>query len=100
MSLVRMKTISTGEGYLLNDNRCSGGKLEEAAMLGCNHCQKLIVKSEWQADGAFCHCCDAPVCGPCGDRARYVGCAPFLKTLEQAIEETYRREQNAKILGL
>lgn len=69
-------------------------------MLGCSHCQKLMVRKVWQEDGGFCHSCDAPVCGPCADRIPKLGCEVFLRVLEGELEKQYRREQNARLLGL
>jgi len=95
-----MRSIFNGTGYLRADDRCSGGQLEEADLVGCKHCLTTMRKSEWQADGGFCHCCDAPVCGPCADQMPKQGCKPFLSELEKSINEAYRREQNARMLGI
>lgn len=95
-----MRSIFNGEGYLLADDRASGGQRVEASMLGCSHCQKLMRKTDWKADGAFCHCCDKPICGPCSDRMLTRGCENFMRQLEQAVDDSYRQEQNAKVMGL
>jgi hypothetical protein len=92
-----MKSVSNGQGYLWSDNRCSGGKFEEADILGCKHCQGLIDKRKWRVEGAFCHVCDSPLCSYCAGKP---GCTPFEKTLERALSEAHRREQNAKALGI
>ena len=93
-----------GAGYLFNDNRASGGKLEEADVLSCNHCQKLLVGRNWRDDGGWCGSCGQPVCGPCADKILLPldqggGCVPFVKRVEQALDENYRRKQNERILG-
>jgi hypothetical protein len=95
-----MKSIFNGAGYLKADNRGSGGKVDEADMLGCSHCQKLIKASEWRADGGFCHSCDAPVCNHCADRIPQHGCEVFLRVLETSLMRQYRRDQNARLMGL
>jgi len=95
-----VKSIYNGAGYLLADDRASGGLRDEQDMLGCNHCQRLMKKPDWKADGGFCHGCDAPVCPQCADRIPYHGCEKFLAMLEGQLEKKYRRDQNAKILGL
>lgn len=92
-----MKSIFNGQGYYMSDNRCSGGTHEEDDFLVCKHCQKGLRKSEWKLQGAFCHCCDAPICTEC-DKSPV--CTPFMKKLETSVDEAYRREQNAKILGI
>lgn len=94
-----MKSVFNRAGYLLADDRASGGKVDEADMLGCSHCQALMKRHLWSDDGGFCHGCDAPVCGPCCDKIPTHGCAPFMRQLERAVNDAYRREQNAKILG-
>ena len=92
-----MKSISTGQGYLWSDNRCSGGQVEEADLLGCKHCQALIDKRKWREAGAFCHHCDGPICATCDS---VPGCTPFEQRLDQQLREAHRREQNAKLLGI
>lgn len=95
-----MKSVFNQMGYLKADDRNSGGKLDEADMLGCNHCQALIRKSLWSDDGGFCHGCDAPVCASCCDKIPREGCAPFIAQLERAVNAAYIRGQNAKVLGI
>lgn len=82
------------------DDRCSGGKLDEADMLGCSHCQRLMKSHLWKDDGGFCHSCDAPVCGPCADKIPQHGCAVFMRVLETELERHYRRQQNSRLMGL
>lgn len=95
-----MRTLANGMGYLLVDNRTSGGRLDEADLFGCNHCDKLMRRQDWREEGGFCHCCARPVCLACAHAMDIGGCVPSMKKLEQAVEQAYRREQNAKILGL
>ncbi len=94
------RSIYSGEGYLFSDDRCSDGPFEEASILGCSHCQKLMKKKDWQADGGFCHSCDAPVCSHCADRILKHGCEVFMRALETALMKQYRLEQNARLMGL
>lgn len=81
-----MKSLHNGEGYLMNDNRASSGKLEEKSVLGCEHCQRLLIGDEWRDDGGFCGRCCAPVCGPCADTMLTEGCTPFTKLLDQRLD--------------
>ena len=95
-----MKSIFSAAGYLMNDNRASGNKLEEADILGCLHCQAAIEAQKWRVDGAFCHGCNGPICSWCDQTTN--GCTGqfhFYRRLERAVEDRYRRDQNAKILG-
>ena len=95
-----VRSIYSGAGYLLCDDTCSGGIRDEADLIGCSHCQKLMKKPDWQADGGFCHSCDAPVCSACADLIPRFGCSVFLRVLEGELERNYRRKQNARLLGL
>lgn len=90
----------SGLGYLVNDDRASGGKKTESDMLGCGHCQALMRRGDWQEDGGHCSCCDTAVCGPCADRILTVGCESFLRQLERSLNEQYVRSQNARMLCL
>lgn len=94
------KSIFHGLGYNLNDNRASGGKKVEADLMGCFHCQALIDKTKWKAEGAFCHCCDGPVCSHCDRRMTQFGCENFIRKLDQAANNLHRQQQNSKVLGL
>ena len=95
-----VKSIFNGAGYLRNDDRCSGGDLAEADVVGCSHCQKIMKKHFWRDDGGFCHACNAPVCGPCCDLIPRHGCEVFMRVLETRIARNYRLEQNARLMGL
>ena len=95
-----VKSIFDGSGYLMNDDRASGGQLDESDMMGCGHCQRLLKKKLWCDDGGFCHCCWNAICGPCADRMLTRGCENFLAKLESSLEKEYRRNQNVRMLGL
>lgn len=95
-----VRSLYNGMGWLLADDRCSGGERDEADMLGCSHCQRLMKKGDWKNDGGFCHSCDAPVCGRCADRIPKFGCEVFMRKLEGEMEREYRARQNAMLLGL
>lgn len=95
-----MTSIFDGEGYVLNDNRASGGDLVEDGLLGCNHCQGSINKSKWRIQGAFCNVCFSPICSYCDTRKSQFGCEVFERKFARAIEDNYRREQNRRVLGI
>lgn len=70
-------------GYMIVDDRKSGGKVVETDTIQCPHCQRHLPKFRpGQASGAFCMKCGKPVCDrrPCN-----TGCLPFLKKIEQAM---------------
>lgn len=95
-----VKSVFSQAGYLFNDNRAAGEGLQESDLLGCKHCQALIDKAKWKEAGAFCHICDGPICAYCDKRTPQYGCENFARRIEQSVERDYRRQQNAKILGL
>lgn len=68
-------------------------------MVGCGHCQRLMLKCDWAEDGGHCGCCMKPTCGPCADRILVHGCETFVRQLESNLDAAYRRRQNAMALG-
>lgn len=96
-----MRSIFDGHGYFRNDDRASGGKLAEDDVLACAHHGGVLKKSQWRLKGGMCMVCSKPVCFRCYDRAKKLGCeGPEVKRLEAAVNAAYRREQNAKVLGI
>jgi hypothetical protein len=107
-----------GAGYLLVDNSASDwGTKEESDLLVCGMCDCTIRVQDWvdhlgrfheghRANGAFCHRCDKPLCGSGANNcAARPPCSPghcpsFIMTLEEKINDYYRRQQNARILGI
>ena len=96
-----MKTYQKGQGYLMNDNRASGGKLEEADVLTCTHCQKVLLNDDWKEDGGFCGQCMHPVCGKCADLMLVTGCTPFVKKIEKSLSwiDKHRDEYQSQFHG-
>lgn len=95
------KSIFNGAGYFMNDDRASGGALDEDDIIGCRHCPTPMKKREWKLDGGMCFVCSGPLCVSCTKRAQQFGCqGPEIKRIEQAVNDLHRREQNAKVLGI
>lgn len=94
-----LRSMMNGAGYFRQNNRASGGRLVEADVVGCAHCQRAMLKADWAEDGGFCHCCDAPVCGPCADAMLTAGCVSFKAKLDAELERSYRARQNAMLMG-
>jgi hypothetical protein len=101
-----------GAGYILIDNSASdwGNKIE-ADIRCCGLCEKILPLHDtvdhlgrltvgWRNEGAYCHRCDKPLCHECGSKPCPSECGGFEKKFADAIEEQYRIEQNAKILGI
>jgi hypothetical protein len=87
-------------GYMKIDNRCSGGKLLEDDLDACRHCHATIPRSKLLVAHAHCSKCDGPLCASCGIRAMQFGCVTHDQWMTQLIKDQYRREQNAKIMGI
>lgn len=101
------KYIGHGAGYLLNDNRAAHQGVEEADIILCPHCQKVIKLSQWKAaDGSgangWCSKCQAPCCGngPCAADFAANGCRPFMARIDAVIKAEYSRLQFRKVAGL
>lgn len=78
-----------GSGYYMNNDRPSGGRLSEADIRTCPHCQAVIKMQEWARAPVqnFCLKCMAPACNneACQD------CIPFMRRIEQHIAASLRR---------
>lgn len=102
MSIGR-RYIGHGAGYLVNDNTASGHGKQEADVVLCPHCQKVIELSKWRAaDGGngWCMKCASPICGPCANRLLTEGCKPFMAEIEKMLQRDYARAQFRKVAGL
>jgi hypothetical protein len=66
------------------------------------HCQATIPKEDWKAGktGAYCPQCDWSICTICAIRYKKFGCEVFERRFTAMIEDNYRKQQNAKILGI
>lgn len=94
-----MKSIFTGHGYFMNDDRASGGKLAEDDVVTCIHHGGVLKKHEWKLQGGMCMICHGPLCDHCYEQTRKLGCTgPQEKMIERAVNDLYRREQNSKAL--
>lgn len=100
------RSIFSQAGYLKSDDRCSGGGLTEDDVLGCGHCHAVIPKRDVTKPKtgltmrAHCSKCDQFLCVSCGLKAMHEGCVPHDEMIGRALNEAYRRDQNAKILGI
>jgi hypothetical protein len=101
-----MRTIATGSGFRLSDNRTSGGAKEENDVLTCPHCQAVINLQAWRkADHnqhGYCAKCQAPVChaGPCAQDYAMNGCRPFIQKIERMLSNDHALMQFRKLAGL
>lgn len=84
-------------GYFRNDDTASGGKLSEADIQTCTHCQKVIKMQDWRLSGAWCQNCGAPICEHCGTRMLTYGCEPFVKKLEEHFKLLKKFDQYLKV---
>jgi hypothetical protein len=93
--------FSKGAGYYINDDRAAGGKVAEADVRTCTHCQAIIKLQEWKVHGAFCMECMAPICVLCGVEMKQKGyCVPFVKRIEAYTDAVIKLHQHLKIAGL
>ena len=74
--------VRGGRGYLLQDNRASGGTLEEYATLTCAHCGVIVVLNTARTrPRGYCAKCHAYICD---DKACSTYCAPVDLCLDLA----------------
>lgn len=95
-----MNSKFDGMGYLYADDRASGGPLTEADVWTCSHCQKILVRTGWAADGGWCGRCMQPVCGSCADKMTTQGCMPFKRLIDEALDKLYHHQQLMRALGV
>lgn len=86
------------EGYLLMDNRVSGGQMVEAPILTCSHCQRqLMVNPGRTRDREYCAKCDHYICDWCAAERKGVDeCLPMKARLEALQADAFRQEQSEK----
>ena len=89
-----------GAGYYNNNDTPSGGKLTEADVRTCLHCQAIILLQKWKEDGGWCGRCNAPICGPCADRMEFFGCEPFIAQIEKEFNTSEKLFAFRKLAGL
>jgi hypothetical protein len=93
-------------GYFKNDNRVSGGALQEDDVRTCPHCQAVILMRQWRKieqgklNGGFCSRCNAPVCTNCTPKLLSEGCLPYIAKLEKALDMTVKLKTYLKLSGL
>lgn len=82
-------------GYLMVDDRNSGGELREYDTVSCKHCQAIIKIVKRQKSGYWCHSCGGFICEHCGKTSNGE-CLPFKKKLDEKL----RRQAMFKSMGL
>ncbi len=87
-------------GHVHIDHRAGDGGVFEDDIVGCNHCQAAMHRSEWRKKGGYCSCCDSPLCNACAEETKRSGCLPWRKFVDEQLDAQYHRDQNAKVLGL
>jgi hypothetical protein len=91
-----------GAGYYRNDDQASGGKLLQADVQTCSHCQKVLMMQQWSKDGAICGGrCHRPLCDGCAMKIfKGAECLPFEDWLHQQLEKAERRAQYRRVAGI
>ena len=106
-----VRRVSNGAGYMINDNRANHTGVQECDIVCCSHCSRTIDLQKWRkhedwetqgahGGGGWCPKCMAPVCGLCAERMMTHGCEPAKMKIDAAVEATYRKQQNRRILGI
>lgn len=87
------------EGYLLIDDRCSGGQKKESATKTCSHCHHVLVLNPQRTRPRhYCSSCDHFICDACEFRRVNLGqgCVSMARILDTAQTAAFRAEQAHK----
>lgn len=95
-----MKRIVNGAGFYSYSGPDAPGGRVEGDFLTCGHCQQGMILTAWRTAGAMCMVCERPICTNCHGRTTKFGCEIVERSLTEKLNEHYRREQNARILGI
>lgn len=100
-----MTSLKKHEGYLLIDDRASGGHMVEAGTYTCNHCQHIIVEVQQgltrTTPREFCRGCGMYICQSCAaTRAKTGECVPFAKIVDQVLSAAEKQTAAASPLIL
>lgn len=95
-----MKTRTSGAGYYCYSGPDVPGGRFEADFFACAHCQCGMTKPAWESAGGLCFVCDEQICTNCLGRIAQHGCEGMKRKLDKAANDLYRRQQNARILGI
>lgn len=90
-----MASLRRHEGYLLNDQRLSGGVCVEAPVLTCSHCHlQMIVNPMRTRTREYCPKCDHHICDGCALVRKVNGgdCVPLNAVIE-------RLQNHAELIG-
>lgn len=88
--------IETKElGYLILDNRVSGGKLFEASTYTCTHCNSVVVLNpERQRERMKCVACSHQICDNCGAAySQTRECLSLKRRADELLESAARQVQ-------
>jgi len=72
------------EGWLLVDDRLSGGRQVEAATITCSHCQRQLLRNPArERERAWCPSCDRYICDDCNAVRLVAGCKTFRQLMDE-----------------
>lgn len=82
-----MKTQRSKEGYLLVDNRASGGTMQEVPTYTCSHCNSVVIMNPQRTrERGFCRGCNSYVCDACNAiRAQTLRCETFEQKVDSVL---------------
>ena len=89
-----MTSLRRREGYLLNDQRVSGGALVECPTVTCSHCHTVVIVNPARTRAReYCPKCDRYICDACGLTRKLDGgaCRNFSKVLDELQETAFQQ---------
>jgi hypothetical protein len=87
-------------GYLLVDNRLSGGPFLEASTYTCTHCGGVVVLNpERKRERAKCHSCRHQICDNCAAAySQTHECRPLTRIIDEHFEKVSRGIPDSPII--
>lgn len=94
-----MRTKKSHEGYLMIDDRASGGTLRERSVLICKHCQtdldfktSFVIRNPFRTrERAYCQKCDHYICDGCAIISKITGRCRTFNQIADEIQEAAAR---------
>jgi hypothetical protein len=95
-----MKTKLAREGYLMIDDRLSGGGLKENPTYTCKHCHSIVVMNPQRTrERGYCRGCDSYICDACNAvRAKTFECRTMDRVIDQLLTAAEAGREPHRIL--
>jgi len=95
-----MKSLKSKEGYLLIDDRLSGGRLNEFPTATCGHCHRVILLNPGRVRAReVCRGCNNYICDECAAlKAKTLECRTMDRVIDQVLTAAEKGQSIPNIL--